>query len=290
MRVATLGAPLPSGSLCIGCCVVGYGLEIREPPENAFGTGAAGIVEIKRIALVTDFGSGGPYTGQMELSLAALAPDVPVVELVSDLPAFRPDLAAYLLPALVRDLPASTLYLCVVDPGVGGERAALVVQTDGNWFVGPDNGLFAMVVRQARRARVLRVDWRPQRLSESFHGRDLFAPIAAKLARGEPPAAMAPLAADALVGADWPLDLPCILHVDGYGNLITGLRAVRVHRASSLRVGKYTLGYARTFCEVPRGAAFWYEDAFGLVELAVNQGRADQVLGVDAGHPIEVLA
>ena len=104
---------------------------------------------IDRIALVTDFGPGGPYVGQLKLRLSELVPGIPVIDLVSDLTPFRSDLAAYFLPALVRDIPNSTLYLCVVDPGVGGERAALAVLADGNWYVGPDNGLLAVVARRA---------------------------------------------------------------------------------------------------------------------------------------------
>jgi len=93
------------------------------------------------IALVTDFGGASPYLGQMQLRLSGLLPRLPVIDLVSDLAPSRSDLAAYFLPALVRNMPARTLYLCVVDPGVGGERSALAVEADEDWYVGPDNGL-----------------------------------------------------------------------------------------------------------------------------------------------------
>lgn len=241
--------------------------------------------DLGRIALITDFGGGGPYVGQMELRLADLAPDIPVVNLVSDLAPFRPDLAAYLLPALVHDMPAGTLYLCVVDPGVGGDRAALAMQADGDWFVGPDNGLLALVARRAREARVLQVDWRPPRLSESFHGRDLFAPIGAMLSRGEIPASR-PLAPAAMVGHDWPGDLARIVYADGYGNLITGMRATGLGRERILLAHGRTVRFARTFCAVEPGAPFWYENAFGLVELAVNSGRADTALGMGPGDDV----
>jgi S-adenosylmethionine hydrolase len=139
---------------------------------------------LRGIALVTDFGDQGPYVGQMELRLTERAPEAQVTRLISDLPPFRPDLAAYLLPALARDVAGPMLYLCVVDPGVGGDRGVLAVEADGNWFVGPDNGLLALVVRRAGRHRVVRVTWRPQGMSASFHGRDLFAPVAAMLFNG----------------------------------------------------------------------------------------------------------
>lgn len=237
---------------------------------------------IQRIALVTDFGPGGPYVGQMKLRLSGLVPGIPVIELVSDLVPFRPDLAAYLLPALADAMPSGTLYLCVLDPGVGGTRAALAVQAGGDWYVGPDNGLLALVARRAAERRVLRIDWRPPVMSDSFHGRDLFAPVAAMLCEGKLPDSHV-MDLRAMVGADWADDLARTLYADGYGNLMTGLRASGLDPAAVLRVAGRELGFARTFCEVPVGEAFWYRNALGLVELAVNQGRADVVLGVAPG-------
>jgi S-adenosylmethionine hydrolase len=241
-----------------------------------------------RIALVTDFGSRSPYVGQMRLRLDELLPRLPVIELVSDLVPFRPDLAAYFLPALARDMPARTLYLCVVDPGVGSEREVLAVETDGDWYLGPDNGLLVQVARRARSAQVLRVDWRPERLSASFHGRDLFCPIAAKLVEQEP-LEWLPLNRGDMLGSDWPDELAKVIYADGYGNLITGIRAACLDESTRLIVAGREVRRARTFCEVPAGQAFWYEDCFGLVELAVNQGNARLALGLEVGDEVEVL-
>jgi len=238
----------------------------------------------ERIALITDFGPG-PYVGQVKLRLSALVPDVPVFDLISDLTPFQPDLAAYLIPALVRDVPSGTLFLCVVDPGVGGKRSALALEADGNWFVGPDNGLLAVVARRATAARVLRVGWRPAWISDSFHGRDLFAPIAARLCLGQELSTQV-LDPSELVGWDYPPDLARVVYVDRYGNLVSGWRAAGVDRRARLRTDARDLPYARTFCEVPAGEGFWYEDAFGLVEVAINQGRADLTLGLRVGDDL----
>lgn len=243
---------------------------------------------IDRIALVTDFGTGGPYLGQMRLLFAAVTPELPVVELISDLPPHAPELAAYLLPALVRGLPPGTLYLCVVDPGVGGERAVLGVQAGGDWFLAPDNGLLGPLVSRCAGVRVERVTWRPEHMSASFHGRDLFLPLAKRLARGDPLEAV-PLGSEPMVGQDWTPDLLRVVYVDQFGNLVTGLRAEGLSPQACIRGGSRWLGYARTFCEVPPGTAFWYPNAFGLVELAVNQGSAAEVLGIAAGAPIQVI-
>lgn len=244
---------------------------------------------INRIALVTDFGPGGPYVGQMKLRLAELLPAVRVLDLISDLPPFRPDLSAYLLPALVRDMPGGTLYLCVVDPGVGGDRAALVVKADACWYVGPDNGFMAVVAQRGKEVQALRVDWRPDRMSDSFHGRDLFAPVAAMLCGGEMPPCTE-IEPEQMVGDDWPYDLPRIVYADLYGNLMTGLRASALDRNAILNVGGRALGFVHTFCEVSPGTAFWYQNSFGLVELAVNRGSAARDLGLAVGDPVRVAS
>lgn len=242
---------------------------------------------IRRIALVTDFDRGGPYTGQMILRLADLAPNAQAFELVSNLPPYRADLAAYFLPALVRDIPEQTLFLCVVDPEVGGDREVIILEADGCWYVGPDNGLLSVVARRARESSIRRVTWRPDRLSNSFHGRDLFCPMAAMLAKGMIPETVS-VNAESMVGANWPEELPGVVYVDGFGNLITGIRAVSLMKEAVVHVGGQDIAKARTFCEVPSGEVFWYENSFGLVELAVNQGRADLLLKLEPGDPIDV--
>ncbi len=158
------------------------------------------------IVLFTDFGPTGPYTGQMVAALLREAPEARVVELMSDAPTFNPRAAAYLLASLVSDVPAGAVVLGVVDPGVGGARRPVMVEAGGRWFVGPDNGLFAIVARRLGGARWHEITWRPERLSATFHGRDLFAPVAARLMRDEPPASQALRERDA-VGHDWPDDL-----------------------------------------------------------------------------------
>jgi S-adenosylmethionine hydrolase len=241
---------------------------------------------IRRIALLTDFGAG-IYPGQVKGRLSELIPALPVIDLAHDLAPFRPDLAAYLLPALVRDMPRGTLYLCVVDPGVGGDRAGLAVETGGDWFVGPDNGLLSRVLAQAPRPWVRRIDWRPVMASATFHGRDWFAEVAARLALGDL-GGLAEIAKGETVGHDWAEDLPAVVYADGYGNLMCGVRGAHIPRTARLVAGGRTLSWARTFSALPPGEAFWYENALGLVELAVNQGRADRALGLTPGDPVLV--
>ena len=239
------------------------------------------------IVLVTDFGAGGPYMGQMKAVLLRQAPGVPIVDLFADLPAFQPQGAAYLLAAYTNEFPAGTVFLCVVDPGVGGEQRALVAQADGRYFVGPDNGLLAIVLRRADQARLWSIEWRPENLSASFHGRDLFAPIAGRLASGQPPGGGKLPPAEA-GRPDWPDDLPRVVYVDGFGNAMTGLRASTLAASATLLAGGRVLVRARTFGAVPAGEPFWYENANGLAEIAVNKGNAAHDLGLAPGSPVEV--
>ena len=187
------------------------------------------------IALFTDFGPRGIYTGQMEAVMAASGTGVPLIELCSDAPAFNPRASAYLLGALAGEMPENTLFVCVVDPGVGGDRRALSVHTGRHWFVGPDNGLLSQVVRRSGPCSIQTIDWIPTRLSDAFHGRDLFAPTAARLALGEqiPGTALDPTD---IVGADLPMDLNAIIYVDHYGNLLTCLPASLLHQYTLLAV------------------------------------------------------
>ncbi len=237
--------------------------------------------------LFTDFGLEGPYIGQVKAALWQAAPDRPVIDLISDAPPFDPLSGAYLLAAYGEAMPPGSLILGVVDPGVGGPRRALAVETGGRWLLGPDNGLLALAARRGGGAQVWQVDWPDRGVSASFHGRDVFAPLAARLAGGgAPPGYQVPL--DSMVGADWPADLGRIVYIDRFGNAMTGLRAATLEAGAALEVGGRTLERADSFFQVPVGAAFWYENANGLAEVAVNQGRADQVLGVSIGTPVRI--
>lgn len=238
------------------------------------------------IGLFTDFGVEGPYTGQMRAVLHREAPAVPVVELMSDAPAFDIRAAAYLLAALSREFRPGEVLLCVVDPGVGGEREGVAVRADGLWLVGPDNGLFEPLLRRAQNIEGFRIAWRPERLSHSFHGRDLFAPVAARLARGDDPARAGLIPHPPTRRKDWPDDLPAVVYVDHYGNVMTGLRASGVPREAALGVAGRKVRYARTFCAVSPGELFWYENANGLVEIAANMASAAAALGVGVGAPV----
>lgn len=238
------------------------------------------------IVLFTDFGSCGPYVGQMRAVLVQKAPSVPVIELFNDAPSYNPQASAYLLAAYVEEFPAGTVFLCVVDPGVGSSRKPLMVQVDGRWFVGPDNGLFDVVAQRAQSVSWREITWRPQHLSASFHGRDLFAPAAAELAKGNLPASQ-PLAQR--ISFTGPQDLAQILYLDSFGNAMTGLRAAQLPLSARLQVHSHVVQRVRTFSDVASGDLFWYENANGLAELAVNKGHAGRQFGLSPGDTVTML-
>jgi S-adenosylmethionine hydrolase len=218
-----------------------------------------------------------------------MAPDIPVIDLFADAPVSNPKASAYLLAAYSAWFPERTVFLCVVDPGVGGARPAVFLEADGQWYVGPGNGLFELVQRRARETRSFEIECKPKRLSASFHGRDLFAPVAAMLARGEQPPGR-PCDVDADRRADWPDDLSEIVYVDHFGNAMTGLRAVMLPPDARLSAAGHLLERARTFGDRQPGAAFWYENSNGLAEIAVNQGRADRDLALSIGVPVKIVS
>lgn len=234
------------------------------------------------IFLFTDFTLHGPYVGQLHARLLAETHDVRVVDLMHDAPRMRPDLAAYLLPAICQALPSGAMVVAVVDPGVGGDRRALVVETSHLTFVGPDNGLFSRLpdVRQ-----VSTIDWQPARLSKTFHGRDLFAPVAARLSDGRK-VAMSPVSADGIVGADWSEHLAAVIYIDGFGNAVTGVGSAKAEEIQSVTINGEVVQRATRFGEVSPGVAFWYVNSLGLLEIAVNRGSAAERFSLALGDKI----
>ena len=237
------------------------------------------------IVLFTDFGSRDPYVGQVKAALESEAPGTPVIDLLNDVPDFTVRAAAHLLASLVPQFAQGTVFFAVVDPGVGSARLPLAVAAAGYRFVGPDNGLLSVFTARSRDARISRIAWAPERLSASFHGRDLFAPVAARLAAGcVPQGWLVPLAALSVdFGAG---DLGELIYIDHYGNAMTGLRAGDVPRDARLVVAGRRLAYARVFAEAAPGTPFWYDNSQGLVEIAMSRGSAARELGLEVGTPV----
>jgi S-adenosylmethionine hydrolase len=240
---------------------------------------------MKMVVLLTDFGWAGPYVGQMKVALAAHAPHQPIIDLIHDLPRFNVRAAAHLLPAYTATLPLDSVVLVVVDPGVGSSsREPVMVEVEGRWYVGPGNGVFERLCASASEYRYWRITWRPTHLSASFHGRDLFAPVAAMLASGTPPELLGERAEWHSQG--WTEELAEVIYIDHYGNCVTGLNGERHNSLKQLTVSGRAVGRARTFADVQSGEPLFYTNSSELLEIAVNQGRADTLLGLQIGSEL----
>lgn len=238
--------------------------------------------------------------------ILAIAPQASIVDLTHAVPPQDVAAGAYLLASAAAHFPRGTIHVAVVDPGVGTARRALVVETTRGWFVGPDNGVLAAAARSADVRRVIDVSrskYRRQPVSQTFHGRDVFAPIAAHLAAGVPVERLGrPIRAMRRTPASAPRRRRGALHgeviwIDHFGNLVSNVgrddlerfrRGFRV-RGLSVRIGDRAVRLRRSYAGVPRGAALAIVNSADVLEIAVNHGSARDVLGCDRGAPITVL-
>ena len=237
------------------------------------------------IVLFTDFGLRDPYVGQVKARLAVHAPGQQVIDLLHAVPDFNPHAGAHLLAAMASGFPSGCVFLAVVDPGVGTSRDAAVVMADGRWFVGPDNGLLSVVAARGVGSRLWRISWRPASLAPTFHGRDLFAQIAAEIVRGEFPADKLAQIEHLQVEFDAG-DLARVIYLDHYGNAWTGMRAVP--KDARVSAAGHTFRHADSFGFVGRGEGFWFNNSVGLLELAVNRGSAVEAFRLKVGDPVLV--
>lgn len=239
------------------------------------------------LVLFCDFGL--PYTGQMKARLVAGAPNHPIIDLMHDAPAFDIRAASILLAAFAGGFALGSVFVCVVDPGVGSDqRKPGVVYAGGRWFVGPLNGVFEHVLRRwPSDAKAFEITDMQGQMSATFHGRDVFAPQAALIANGDL-SGLSPLDLDQVRHADFADDVFDVIYVDGFGNLMTGVRAETLSLDETLEVMGRKLPRVRTFADVESGALCCYENAVGLMEIVVNQGHAQNILQITPSVPIKV--
>lgn len=223
----------------------------------------------------------------MEAVLYRISPQTRVINLLSDAPSENPELSSYLLAALRHSFPAGSIFLAVIDPGVGGDRLPVVLSADGQFFVGPDNGLFNTTALHSDHSEWHQIIWRQVNCSASFHGRDLFAPVAANLANKSAEGMLSPVLPRDL--SKWKADLAKIIYFDHYGNAMTGLSYDDAYAGKQLAVNATLAEQGDTFCSVKKGEVVWYCNSCGLVEIAVNQGNAREQLKLQLGEVIRFL-
>jgi S-adenosylmethionine hydrolase len=252
------------------------------------------------ITLTSDFGLADGYVGIMKGVILGICPEARLVDLSHDIAPQNVAQAAFVLTHAAPYFPAGTIHLAVVDPGVGSSRRPIVVQTSHALFVGPDNGLFTYALTEEGCQAwelICPAFWLPQ-VSRTFHGRDIFAPVAAHLARGVPPWQLGRPVADLV---RLPLAEPgrCadgritgqVIYTDRFGNLITNVPAewVEGRRWRVEIVGQRIDGPRATYAAVERGALLALVSSAGTVEIAVREGNAAKQLGVKEGEAVEVI-
>ena len=233
------------------------------------------------IALFTDFGHDGLYVGQMHALIGAALPEVKVIDLCHTIPPQNIRSAAYLIPAYTRYLPPSCIVICIIDPGVGSDRPHAVCAADGRWYIGPDNGQFDVLAQHALNFKKYHFQSMGD-VSYSFHGRDIYTPAACLLAESQDLNALMCKRADTAESC-FPSDLNEIIYFDHFGNAITGFRSSEIGQNVSLVLNGRIIQRAMTFSDVKPGQCLWYENANGLVEIAVNQGNARDALELNTG-------
>ena len=253
------------------------------------------------IALLTDFGLTDPYVGQMQSVLIAAAPGVPRVDVSHGVAMGDVAQAAFFLAATLPWLPPGAVVLAVVDPGVGTARRVLVVEIASRLVVAPDNGLLTLALAHETGFRAFDATPRSVPASATFHGRDVFAPLAARLAQGEAPAALGyALSPDELVrlpglAATRQGDVVTarVLSVDGFGNVATSCDVARfggrLSRAQLLAPVARRLVPAVTYADLGSGEVGLLAGSQGYLELAVGGGSAATVLGLARGDRLELF-
>lgn len=238
------------------------------------------------IILFTDYGLLGPYIGQVEAVLHTASPQTRVINLIADLPRQNPKASAYLLAACTSNYPEGTIFFCVVDPGVGSfNDNPVVMKLDNHWYVGPDNGILDIVARRSGKTECWKINWRPEKLSATFHGRDLYAPVCAMISNGlDIPGAKI----NWRDSHQWPDNLNEIIYIDHFGNCMTGIHGSGVNKTSVISINDQELEYVSIFSDSDTGQPFWYVNSNELIEIAVNKGNAARLLGIEVGQSVDV--
>jgi S-adenosylmethionine hydrolase len=257
------------------------------------------------VALLTDFGTRDHYVGTMKGVVLSVCPDATLVDITHDIPPQDILAAALELEAAYQYFPPGTVFLVVVDPGVGSSRRAIAADAGGYRFVGPDNGVLSLALRGSASSEPARVVELKERkfsrptISKTFEGRDRFAPAAGWLARGTELAAFGPTVSDPIV-----LDVPVakltpegiegqVLRVDRFGNLITNIHRDMVGERGHeivVAIAGETVRVVATYADVEPRALCALVGSTGYIEVAVNGGNAADVLKVGRGESVTVGA
>jgi S-adenosyl-L-methionine hydrolase (adenosine-forming) len=254
------------------------------------------------ITLLTDFGTADHYAASMKGVILGICPGADLIDISHEVTPFSIAEGAYTLAQAWGCFPPGTTHLAVVDPGVGSPRRPIVAEVAGHRFVAPDNGLLSMVLSGAKVRQIDSARYFRHPVSKTFHGRDIFARVAAHLAKGLPAAKLGKLISDPVLG-DFtkPTQLNPgrwtghVLKIDRFGNIVTNLEWATFQDIAKapfkLKLGRRTVtSYYATYAEAPAGELFAINGSSGYVEVSLNQSNAALALGAKPGAPVSIYA
>jgi S-adenosylmethionine hydrolase len=254
------------------------------------------------IALITDYGESDWFVGEMKGAIAGIAPHATIIDITNAIEPGDVKSAAFSLLACYRTFPSATAFCVVVDPGVGTSRAALAIKAGPKFFVGPDNGVLSWALRNEPSREIRRIEYPdllPREISNTFHGRDIFGPIAAHLAEGIGLEKTGPVISS-MIELPWhtPIHekgriIGSIVHIDRFGNAITTIdknSVMALHPAAHVQLEKYgtELPLCTHFQQVPTGQGLSYIGSSGYLEIAINNANAAAIFGLHIDDKISV--
>jgi S-adenosylmethionine hydrolase len=254
------------------------------------------------ITLMTDFGLRDHYVAAMKGVILSICPEARIIDVTHEVSSYEVAEAAFLLSQTWGYFPKKTVHVVVVDPGVGSMRRPILAEVDGQRFIAPDNGVLTPVLtREGCKVRhIIAERYFRETVSQTFHGRDIFAPVAARLGSGLAAAKLGPCIDNYLrltferpnrtARRGW---TGVILHVDHFGNIVTNIPFAEFplieHQPFEVAVGYRTVEkLARSYAEIPRGELFAIVGSSGYLEISANQESAAKILGCEAGAPVEL--
>jgi len=241
------------------------------------------------ITLTTDFGLKDPFVGAMKGVILGIAPDSQIVDITHDIPSFDIVEASIVFYEACRFFPMGTIHVVVVDPGVGSARrpVALAADESRHIFLAPDNGVLSMVLDSGAARHITNASLFHQPVSQTFHGRDIFAPVAAHLATGKPFDSVGPIATGLVSHSS--NQKPTVLRADKFGNLLTNVRRDQLESGFAIRAGGVEIRrLLSNYADALPGEIFAIEGSAGLIELSVNQESAAERLNLRRGAEFEV--
>jgi len=253
------------------------------------------------ITLLTDFGNTDYFVGAMKGTILSVNPQATVVDITHSIPAHDIEAAAFNLLSCYRAFPAGTVHVAVVDPGVGSERRPILVQAGDYLFVGPDNGIFSYVYDSEPNSKVFQItsaQYFRQPVSTTFHGRDIFAPVAAEVLGGLAPRRLGKLIRDPvrlkpLQAGPWKDGKlrGRVIHIDHFGNCITNITRPDFQDASRLEVaGKTIKTFENFYAAAGKRRLMGVWGSAGFLEIVANQASASKLLRIQRGQPVLLVA